>query len=344
MSSSLRPSGPFHQIPTTIITGFLGAGKTTAINHLLSKKPPAERWAILVNEFGKIGVDAALLTPHAGVSIREIAGGCLCCTAGQLFEVALNRLIREAHPDRILIEPTGIGHPMKILRTLSAPWYREVLDLKATITLLDARKLSDARYLTHPSFQDQLSIADVLQANKAECYDQDDRDAFLELVATSLPPKSAHAFISFGHLDISLLQLPRLRARMAETPDAEQHLPNPDIVPGIKVADDDPEPVKAETWKLHEGQGKGYYSGSWLIGSRYRFQREELVNLLRSLRFARIKGVMQCREGWLKINGGEGGISLSDSLPIESSRLELMDLAPLPCREIERQLRQTLAI
>ena len=80
-----------HNIPTTIVTGFLGAGKTTAINHLLAQKPHREHWAVLVNEFGKVGVDAALIGPVAGVSIREIAGGCLCCTAQVAFEVALNR-------------------------------------------------------------------------------------------------------------------------------------------------------------------------------------------------------------------------------------------------------------
>ena len=125
-----------HDIPTTIVTGFLGAGKTTAINHLLTEKPAGEHWALLVNEFGKVGVDAALIGPVAGVSIREIAGGCLCCTAGLAFEGALNRLIGDTSPDRILIEPSGIGHPLKIISTLTGSYYHNVLDLRATISLL----------------------------------------------------------------------------------------------------------------------------------------------------------------------------------------------------------------
>ncbi len=338
MNPAPQPSGSFHQIPTTVVTGFLGAGKTTAINHLLSIKPPMERWAVLVNEFGKIGVDGALLAPHSGVSIREIAGGCLCCTAGQAFEVGLNRLIRETDPDRILIEPTGIGHPMKIIRTLLGPYYRGVLDLKATITLLDARKLADARYREHPSFQDQLSIADVLVANKAECYTPADREAFLELVATSHPPKLAHAFISFGRLDMALLELPRTLERMAAAPET---LPRPRPE---GETHDEREAVSAETWRLHEGAGKGYCSASWLIGNRYQFSREELSALLLSLPFTRVKGVMQCREGWLKINGGEGEIAFSAATPLECSRLELIERTPLPCKEIERRLREALVI
>ena len=172
-----------HHIPTTIVTGFLGAGKTTAINHLLSEKPAGERWAVLVNEFGQVGVDAALIGPVAGVFIREIAGGCLCCTAQPAFEVALNRLIRDTSPDRILIEPTGIGHPLKIISTLTGGYYRDVLDLRATICLVDARKLEDSKYLEHPAFRDQLNLADVLVGNKADYYTDKDRSAFMTLVS-----------------------------------------------------------------------------------------------------------------------------------------------------------------
>ena len=77
---------PIKNVPTNIITGFLGVGKTSAIVHLLQSKPDDERWAILVNEFGEIGVDGALLqgqsTEELGVFIREVPGGCMCCAAG----------------------------------------------------------------------------------------------------------------------------------------------------------------------------------------------------------------------------------------------------------------------
>ena len=69
----------WHHIPTSIITGFLGSGKSTAINHLLSLAPPGERWGVLVNEFGRVGVDGALLGgAPAAIEIREVPGGCLC--------------------------------------------------------------------------------------------------------------------------------------------------------------------------------------------------------------------------------------------------------------------------
>ena len=94
-------------IPTNIITGFLGVGKTTAITHLLKNKPEGERWAVLVNEFGEIGIDGSLIagndSEQSGVFIREVPGGCMCCTAGLPMQMALTMLLAKAKPDRLLI-------------------------------------------------------------------------------------------------------------------------------------------------------------------------------------------------------------------------------------------------
>ena len=95
-------------IPTHVICGPLGAGKTSLIRSLLAQKPADERWAVLINEFGQIGLDAALLTTdESGVSLAEVAGGCLCCVNGVPFQVGLSRLLRKAKPDRLLIVGTS---------------------------------------------------------------------------------------------------------------------------------------------------------------------------------------------------------------------------------------------
>ncbi len=131
-------------VPTNIITGFLGVGKTSAILHLLNHKPANERWAVLVNEFGEIGVDGSLFqgqyTHEQGAFVGEVPGGCLCCAAGVPMEMALNQLLKRAKPDRLLIEPTGLGHPKEVLQVLSAEHYREILDLQKILTLVDARR------------------------------------------------------------------------------------------------------------------------------------------------------------------------------------------------------------
>ena len=331
-----------HDIPTTIVTGFLGAGKTTAINHLLAQKPEGERWALLVNEFGQVGVDAALIGPVAGVSIREITGGCLCCAAGLAFEVALNRLIRDTSPDRILIEPTGIGHPLKIISTLTGSYYHDVLDLRATISLVDARKLGDPRYTEHPAFQDQLNLSDVLVGNKADCYSDNDRSAFMDLVNGSIPQKVAYSMISFGRIDSSLLDLPRDQSRMAGFPDAHPSERPPFLQAAKNAPEGKTDPVSADIWAMHEGSGGGYFSGSWLMGSGYCFDSTALSALLSSLPYNRIKGIVRCNDGWRKINGSDGIIESSVTEPQGNSRLEIIDSSPMPCREIERELKKVL--
>lgn len=101
---------PILAIPTNVITGFLGVGKTTAILHLLKSNPSNERWAILVNEFGEIGVDGSLLqgqySESHGVYIREVPGGCMCCAAGLPMQVALNQLLTRAKPQRLSVQGT----------------------------------------------------------------------------------------------------------------------------------------------------------------------------------------------------------------------------------------------
>lgn len=159
-------------VPTNIITGFLGVGKTSAILYLLSQKPAHERWAVLVNEFGEIGVDGSLLngqySKEQGIFIREVPGGCMCCASGLPMQIALNQLLSKAKPDRLLIEPTGLGHPKEVLQVLSAEYYKKVLSVQKTLTLVDARKLTDQRYTSHDTFNQQIAIADTIIGNKLD--------------------------------------------------------------------------------------------------------------------------------------------------------------------------------
>lgn len=95
-------------IPVHIISGFLGAGKTTLLKYLLSQKPEQEVWAVLMNEFGQIGVDQQLLPQDQGYAVKELLGGCLCCSSQLPMQIALSRLLSETKPDRLFIEPTGL--------------------------------------------------------------------------------------------------------------------------------------------------------------------------------------------------------------------------------------------
>ena len=130
--------------------GLLRVGKTTAILDLLKRKPENEKWAVLVNEFGRVGIDGAILSSQ-GATVREVPGGCLCCAVGLPFQLAVNRLLAEVKPDRLLIEPTGLGHPKRVLDMLIEGYFRTVLNVQACICMVDLRKLKNSQYTNQKS-------------------------------------------------------------------------------------------------------------------------------------------------------------------------------------------------
>ena len=103
------------KIPTHLLTGFLGTGKTSAIRSLIAQKPQHEQWLIIVNEFGEIGIDGAVLAEN-GIPVAEISGGCLCCSAGAQMDSTIRAMLKKNTPQRILIEASGLAHAAGIIR------------------------------------------------------------------------------------------------------------------------------------------------------------------------------------------------------------------------------------
>ncbi len=195
---------PIQHIPTTIFMGFLGSGKTTAILNLFKQKPENEYWAVLVNEFGKIGIDGKIYAAN-DIAIEEISGGCMCCTQGVPMRVSINRLLQRTHPDRLLIESSGVGHPSGLLKILQSPDFENILDIKATIALLDPEKLLDPRIQANLLFQDQLQCADILLANKVDIASDEAMLAFEQLaneqIQASLITQTQYSTINIDWLD-----------------------------------------------------------------------------------------------------------------------------------------------
>ena len=190
-------------IPVNLISGALGVGKTTTINHLLRHRPEGEKLAVLVNEYGLVGLDAALMTEDAkagqpaGVTIREVAGGCICCSAGFMFEVSLVLLLQR-RPDRLLIEPTGLAALSGILETLDREGIREAVDVRSIICLLDPSRLEED--LTREEVLDQVTAADILLASRPDRFSQTELVAFKQWTETLFPPKRLVAEIEYGRL------------------------------------------------------------------------------------------------------------------------------------------------
>ena len=203
-------------IPVNIITGVLGVGKTTAIRHLISQRPPNERWAIVVNEFGALGIDGAILDTAGGLSkgdggviIREVAGGCLCCAVAAPFTVAVTQLLRRAKPDRLIIEPSGLGHPGRVHDALQDEHLGKVLRIAATIALVDMTQVARGGALVESeAFEDQVNCADVVVGAKGDVASAADQCRFTDWAQTLYPPKLAVHVIARGELAVDVLDTP----------------------------------------------------------------------------------------------------------------------------------------
>jgi G3E family GTPase len=297
-------------IPTHVIAGPLGAGKTSLIKHLFTQRPPHERWAVLINEFGQIGLDAALLTlDDDGIAIGEVAGGCLCCVNGAPFQVGLGRLLRKAKPDRLFIEPSGLGHPAQLLAQLrQAPW-QAVLAVQPCVLVLDAQALAAGRLLPEAQ-REALAHAGLLVLNKDEGLDATQRTA----IESSLPACEVYWT---RQAQLPLTRLPGLGARAGaavdnfETPKGLGQIPAIWSDPGVPIC-------------LHQAQ-----AGAWSIGWRWhpsqQFNAYKVRQWLESLDWRRAKLVIHSADGWVSANAVDNiALTWQPSEWRRDSRIELI--------------------
>ncbi|MGO2439141.1 GTP-binding protein [Serratia proteamaculans] len=301
---------------TNLITGFLGSGKTTTIRHLLANKPEHERWAVLVNEFGEIGIDGALLA-DSGAVLKEIPGGCMCCVNGLPMQVGLNMLLQQSKPDRLLIEPTGLGHPKQILSLLTQDSYAGWIDLQATLCLLDARQLSEPRYRENENFRDQLAAADIILASKSDTYQPQDLLA-LQQWAEQDPRQRPLYHIKQGQAGVALLDLPR--TNRTELPDAQHHHSHSKTqgLAALRLPEN-------SRWRRALNQGQGFTSCGWIFDADTVFDTVGIMEWIRLAPVERAKGVVRIAEGTLLINrqGQDLSIETRPVAPLDS-RIELI--------------------
>ena len=171
------------KLPVTVITGFLGSGKTTLISHLM-RKPEGRRLAVVVNEFGDVGVDGEILRGCAipdcpAENIVELANGCICCTVADDFIPTIEALMAlDPRPDHILIETSGLALPKPLLKAFDWPDIRAKITVDGVIALADAEArqrgdhLGEARHrqLAHRELRAQALVPHLLATNalKAE--------------------------------------------------------------------------------------------------------------------------------------------------------------------------------
>jgi len=317
-------------VPTTLFTGFFGVGKTTVITSLLARKPEGERWAILVNEFGEVAVDQAAVQPDGGVTdviIREIPGGCMCCAMNVPMRVAITDILRRATPDRLIIEPTGIGHPAGILDELRAPGIAEAVDLKAVICLVDPRHVNDPRIQAVDVFRDQVHLADILIAGKADLASPDELAAFRDWARELYPPKLQVMETRQGDLALDALDLSPDVTRAPLFPAAHEHEHAHDTVPVQDVLVLSGKPYRADN------SGAGYQGCGWIFSSEDVFGRQGVIDLLSGSGLPgmppeslveRLKGVFRTGKDWMLIDRARDEVTVTPIAYRNDSRVEVI--------------------
>ncbi|MCO6058948.1 cobalamin biosynthesis protein CobW [Pseudomonas sp. MOB-449] len=222
------------KLPVTIVTGFLGAGKTTLLRHMLDNAE-GRRIAVIVNEFGELGIDGEILkqcsigcTEEEAVGrVFELANGCLCCTVQEEFFPVMRELVaRRGDLDQILIETSGLALPKPLVQAFQWPEIRNACTVDAVITVVDSPAVAAGTFAAHPEqvdeqrkqdpnldhesplhelFEDQLASADLVILNKADLLSPEALAAVRAEVAEELPPAVKIVEASSGKLPLDVL-------------------------------------------------------------------------------------------------------------------------------------------
>ncbi len=174
------------KIQVYIVTGFLGAGKTTLVKRILSFPTDLSKTIVLVNEFGEVGIDKALIQRDTAAQIVELTSGCICCSLKTEMIQSLQILRYDYSPERIVIEATGVADPLNIIQALEDRFLSPYFSLNKTITVLDC-DLWEAREAFGTVFKSQLQQADILLVNKIDTLDSSRISLILKEIQTQAP-------------------------------------------------------------------------------------------------------------------------------------------------------------
>ena len=219
------------KIPVSVITGFLGSGKTTLIRHLLANAN-GRKLAVLVNEFGSEGVDGEILKSCADANcpeenIVELANGCICCTVADEFIPTMQSLLaRQVRPDHILIETSGLALPKPLLKAFDWPEIKSRITVDGVIALADAEAVAAGRFAPDPAavdaqraadesldhetplsevFEDQIACADIVLLTKADLASEAGIAAARLAIAAEAPRPLPMLAVTDGSIDPQLI-------------------------------------------------------------------------------------------------------------------------------------------
>ncbi|TFH86807.1 GTP-binding protein [Billgrantia azerbaijanica] len=318
---------PLVNVPVHLVTGFLGSGKSSLIRGLIAQKPARETWAVLINEFGQVGIDQAMFDAQSGVVVKGLPGGCLCCQLAFVLQATLVNLLHRHRPDRLIIEPSGLGHPAGLLDVLRGEAFQDVLDIRDIIAVLDPRRLDEPRVRDHETFRDQLAMADAMVLTMGDLASAAQLEAGRRWAAGHWPPPKWVAEAEQGRLPLSLLLEgeSRTAVRGAE-PGSVAHRALREAAGRVVQLDDFALAVPPRGQpRCEAGEALGYATLGWRWHPDDVFDLDALSHRLDGLPGGvRAKGVFHTADGWKLYNRSGGAIELRPSQWRQDSRLELI--------------------
>ena len=322
---------PTKAIPTHIISGFLGAGKTTVLQHLLSQKPENEIWAVLMNEFGQIGIDQQLMPQSNGFAIQELLGGCLCCSSQLPMQIALSRLISENKIDRLFIEPTGLGHPAQLLEQLTEPHWLQHLSMRSLVTVIDGSRLHDSDWSQQNLYQDQLKAAQVVVISHQDKMTEGDIFALETLKKEYEAYQQKWILTSQGNL--SIIEVDQIYT-------GKKRL----IQPLLKIQKNltaNEQPVIKQLPYHYVESAQGYSVAGWKLPKSWTFNFYDVLDLLCEQKdWLRIKAVFNTNEGWKSFNFNPNQFNYQTAQEGIDNRIEIIYQNEREWLSFEEQLFQ----
>ncbi len=323
-------------VPTHIITGFLGAGKTTVLRHLLTQKPENQVWAVLMNEFGEIGVDQAWIAAHQGIAVKEVLGGCLCCTSQLPMQIALARILSEFKPTRLFIEPTGLGHPKGLIDQLSESHWQTSLNIRQVITVIDGHRLHEQLWQKHEIFLQQLDVADSVLVSYQSEMNADDQQQLKQLQDSyQFPPKQWQR-LDHGKISLQEIDKSRIPQQIKKQPLLSQQPFTHSTIENSKNHQSAPKTLPYH----YSSEQQGFFVAGWHMPKSWQFDADALIQVLQAIQgFVRIKAKLHTIDGWIDINAIATNFQVDvDSKAALDNRLEIISEVAQDWLAIEKQL------
>lgn len=337
---------PFIQhTKTHLITGFLGSGKTSFINFCIEKLNKNQKWAILVNEVGKIGIDKDLFSKQQNLAIQQVSGGCICCTSQLPLQIALSRLLSDHQPDCLWIEPTGLAHPKELIEQLSAPHWQTALSMQSVISILNAKQWQDIRYRQHDNYQAHMQFCDVVVINRFDELLVDDISQLTDWIYQLNPSVSIFWQGETGLDDKQLnnlwQQLPKKSAILSQSTSQIFRLNQQNFSNKVNETSDNHE----LPYRYHDKQGD-YHIIGWRLPSHWQIQLTQLLDFLLNIpHWQRIKSVVHTTDGWQKLNFTPDSLDMLQTDIQSDNRIEVIFLhTRLSDDEILQIQQQLLAL